>query len=132
MPLSIDDSEIYYTIEIIFIIFIIYFTKLYIQNKNNNYLIYGIIFFILQIIYSIIAIKYMSKKDNIDFKKDGVIKYLFVNNLLILFIIFCFALFIKNNNYLFLVLSIIFAIMNYILYVAVIGFGEVFGTLFRY
>jgi hypothetical protein len=127
-----DDSEIYYTIEIILIIFIIYFTKLYIERKNNNYLTYGIIFFILQIIYSIIAIKYMSKKDNLDFKKYGMIKYLLLNNLLILFIIFCFALFIKNNNYLFLILSIIFAIMNYILNAAVIGFGVVLGTAFRY
>jgi hypothetical protein len=130
MPLSIDDSKIYYTIEIIFIIFIIYFTKLYIQNKNNNYLKYGIIFFILQFIYSIIATKYIDKKDNLKFKKYGLISYLLVNNLLILFIIFCFALFIKNNNYLFLVLSIIFAFMNYYLNAAVIGLGVEIGTSF--
>jgi len=77
------DYWTFYTFEIIFIIFIILFISLYLKTKNNNYLIFGIVFFIIQIIYSIFAIKYIYKKYKEDkyIKKSGIPVYLLLNNL---------------------------------------------------
>jgi hypothetical protein len=118
------DFLLFYIIQAIFIIFIIYFTKLYIEKTNNTYLIYAIVFFIFQFIYSIFAIKHLiSKYDMKDVKKSGLPIYLVFNNLLILFITFFMALFIKNKNYLFLILSIIFAFVHFTVNIGMIGYS---------
>jgi hypothetical protein len=119
------DYWIFYTFEIIFIIFIILFISLYLKTKNNNYLIIGIVFFIIQIIYSVFAIKYMYKKYNEDknIKRSGIPIYLLINNLLIIFITIFMAFFIKNKNYLFLIFAIIFTIINFFINIGMIGYS---------
>ena len=108
------DFLLFYGIQIIFMFFIIFFTKLYIERKNNQYLIYVIIFFIIKNIYSIFSIKHLISKYNIkDVKKSALPTYLIFNNLFIIFITFFTGLFLKNKNYLFLGLSIIFTFIHF-------------------
>ena len=113
---SVDkDYWTFYIFEIIFIIFVILFTSLYIKTKNNNYLIIGIVFFIIQIIYSVFALKNIFIKYKLykDVKKSHIPLYFLINNLLIIFITLFMVFFIKNKNYLFLILSIIFIIIHF-------------------
>ena len=118
------DFLLFYTIQAIFIIFIIFFTKLYIERTNNTYLILGILFFIIQFFYSIFAIKHLISKYNLtNVRKYGLLTYLVINNLLILFITFFMALFIKNKNYLFLILSIILAFVHFIINFGMIDYS---------
>jgi hypothetical protein len=117
------DYWTFYTFEIIFIIFIILFISLYLKTKNNNYLIFGIVFFIIQIIYSIFAIKYIYKKykEDKNIKKTGIPVYLLLNNLSIIFITVFMAFFIKNKNYLFLIFAIIFTVIHFFINLGMIG-----------
>jgi hypothetical protein len=117
------DYWTFYTFEVIFIIFIILFISLYIKTKNNNYLIFGIVFFIIQIIYSVFALKYIFIKYKVyqDLRKSRIPIYFFINNLLIIFITLFMAFFIKNKNYLFLILAIICIIIHFFYNTILIG-----------
>ena len=117
------DYWTFYTFEIIFIIFITLFISLYIKTKNNNYLIFGIVFFIIQIIYSVFALKYIFIKYKVyqDLRKSRIPIYFFINNLLIIFITLFMAFFIKNKNYLFLILAIICIIIHFFYNTILIG-----------
>jgi hypothetical protein len=117
------DYSTFYIFEIIFIIFIILFISLYLKTKNNNYLIFGIVFFIIQIIYSVFALKYIFIKYKAyqDLRKSRIPIYFFINNLLIIFITLFMAFFIKNKNYLFLILAIICIIIHFFYNTILIG-----------
>ncbi len=91
----------------IFIFFIIYFLNLYTQTKSNVYLIYGILFLILQNIYYLYGLKYMCSKYSDDDCNKNIYLLVLFNMFLITLISIFIIFFMKNKNYLFLIISII-------------------------
>jgi len=133
------DVILFYIVLAIFIFSIIFFINLYAKTKNNTYLILGILFLVIQNIYYVIGMRHIfslyNNNDNdksiknIDESiKSGLPLVLLFNSLLIIFITIFIVFYIKNKNYLFLILAIIFTLIYLYYTTGTIVLGNIFNT----
>jgi uncharacterized membrane protein len=130
------DVILFYIVLTIFIFSIIFFINLYAKTKNNTYLILGILFLIIQNIYYVIGMRHIFSLNNNDKYiknidesiKSGLPLLLLFNSLLIIFITIFIVFYIKNKNYLFLILAIIFTLIYLYYTTGTIVVGNIFNT----
>ncbi len=125
-----SDVLSFYSLQMLFLILIIISIYFYIQKMDNVYLLLSFVFFVIQIIVSVCVFKYLENKYKLQIKKNGIPLYILLNNSIILFIILFTGLFIKDKNYLFLILVLIFLILHFSINAVIIGFSSGLSSLF--
>ncbi len=124
-----SDLLSFYSLQMLFLSLIIISIYFYIKKMDNAYLLLSFVFFITQIIVSVCVFKYLENKYKLQIKKNGIPIYILLNNSIILFITLFAGLFIKDKNYLFLILVLIFLILHFSINAVIIGFSSVLSSL---